>query len=60
MTGISPTTLDRYERGERSLLKTNVYYIMLLARVFNVTIDHLIEKEIQLNPQALKELEEEY
>ena len=60
LTGISPTTLDRYERGERSLLKTNVYYIMLLARVFNVTIDHLIEKEIQLNPQALKELEEEY
>lgn len=60
LTGISPTTLDRYERGERSLLKTNVYYIMLLARVFNVTIGHLIEKEIQLNPQALKELEEEY
>lgn len=33
---------------------------MLLARVFNVTVDHLLEKEIQLNPQALKELEEEY
>lgn len=58
ITGIPFNTLRAFENtAERTILKTNALHVYKLAQLFGVTMEQLLLKECELNPDATMTLE---